>query len=62
MTITPFLWYNISMGFPKKKKKVESEILKSMREMREGTHPGVLEKEKEFKKLRSKYGIKENRE
>lgn len=39
----------------RKKVKKESPILKSMRAMREGTHPGVLEKEKEFKKLKKKY-------
>ena len=47
------------MAFKKKVKK-ESPILKSMREMREGTHPGMLEKEEEFKKLKKKYDLKES--
>jgi len=58
------------MAFPKKKKKVESDILKWMREKREAeweealkkktksSYPTQEEKDK-MKRLKEKYGIKE---
>ena len=61
------------MGFPKKKKKVESDILKWMREKREkeweealkkktkSPYPTQEEKDK-MERLKKKYGIKERKE
>ena len=46
------------MGFPKKKKKVESDILKWLRESREKENKGITKNEKEFTKLKREYGIK----
>lgn len=46
----------------KKKPKKESQVLKDLRELREGKHDMIKSKQKRFKELQKKYGNKSKKD